>query len=229
MPPAAAGTYQRIADELRRRIETGVYPAGSDLPPTKTLAGEFTVSLGTVQRALRLLDAEQLTGSRQGRPRVVLSGAPETGLTRYEQIASSIRTWIGRGELDPGARLPSETELAAGYGVSRATIREAISLLEASGEVVQRAGRRYVAGSSTGASSDLAYERLAQQLGHDITTGRYRPGERLPGETQLAADHGVSRPTVRQALALLRNQGRVRNVPKQGWFIADSGTRSGAR
>lgn len=51
----------------------------------------------------------------------------------YERIAESIRARVVGGELEPGSRLPTETELAVEFGVSRATVREALRLLAAQG------------------------------------------------------------------------------------------------
>lgn len=51
-------------------------------------------------------------------------------------MARSIRT----GALQPGARLPSETELARQLGVSRPVVREAIAYLKADGIVESRRG-----------------------------------------------------------------------------------------
>lgn len=47
------------------------------------------------------------------------------------------------------------------------------------------------------------YLRIAQQLAADIAAGRYRAGERLPPERDLATSLGVSRTTVREALLAL--------------------------
>ena len=51
------------------------------------------------------------------------------------KIAEAIRDQIESGELQPGALLPSERELAARYGAARNTAREAFRLLEAAGLV----------------------------------------------------------------------------------------------
>jgi DNA-binding FadR family transcriptional regulator len=53
----------------------------------------------------------------------------------YEQIADQLRDLIVVGTLKPGARLPTETELAEQLGVSRATVREALRSLMAEGLV----------------------------------------------------------------------------------------------
>ncbi|MEV6349875.1 FadR/GntR family transcriptional regulator [Actinoplanes sp. NPDC051851] len=51
-----------------------------------------------------------------------------------------------------------------------------------------------------------AYQQLADELRADITSGRLRPGERLPPEPELCVKIGVSRSTVREALRLLASQ-----------------------
>jgi DNA-binding FadR family transcriptional regulator len=51
-----------------------------------------------------------------------------------------------------------------------------------------------------------AYQLLADDLRTQITSGRLRPGERLPTEPELCARSGVSRSTVREALRLLASQ-----------------------
>ena len=48
---------------------------------------------------------------------------------------------IERGELAAGEKLPSQRDLSASFGVSRTVLREAISLLEASGTLRTEAGR----------------------------------------------------------------------------------------
>lgn len=58
--------YQQVANELRRRIKTGVYQPGADLPSTPTLMGDFGVSTNTIQKALRMLKAEGLLASNKG-------------------------------------------------------------------------------------------------------------------------------------------------------------------
>ena len=49
----------------------------------------------------------------------------------YEQVADQLRELIMTGELSPGTRLPNEAMLAREFGVSRATVREALRVLAA--------------------------------------------------------------------------------------------------
>ena len=48
-----------------------------------------------------------------------------------------------------------------------------------------------------------------------------RPGSRLPTERQLAADFGVTRSSVRSALAMLEAQGRISREVGRGTFLRD--------
>jgi GntR family transcriptional regulator, hexuronate regulon transcriptional repressor len=58
----------------------------------------------------------------------------------YRQVADSIMASIKTGDYKPGARLPSERDLAAAYKVSRPTVREAMIALEIRGLVESRHG-----------------------------------------------------------------------------------------
>ncbi len=61
-----------------------------------------------------------------------------------------------------------------------------------------------------------AAERVRRQLLDQIQHGLLRPGERLGAERDLATSMGVSRSTMRQALAALESAGAVRRVPGRG-------------
>src|SRR5690349_6951049 len=56
-------------------------------------------------------------------------------------IADDLRNKIESGDLAPGAKLPSERELAERYGTARNTAREAVRLLAEAGLVIAEHGR----------------------------------------------------------------------------------------
>jgi DNA-binding GntR family transcriptional regulator len=56
------------------------------------------------------------------------------------RLADELRGRIRSGDLSPGDRLPAEPELARGLGVSRSSVRAAMSLLEEDGFVRRRHG-----------------------------------------------------------------------------------------
>ena len=59
---------------------------------------------------------------------------------RSVSVQGELAERIGQGRLAAGSRLPSEPELAAVFGVSRATLREALRALEGQGLVRRRWG-----------------------------------------------------------------------------------------
>jgi GntR family transcriptional regulator len=63
-----------------------------------------------------------------------------SGLPRYVQIRESLRAEIAQGTLKPGQKLLSEDELAGQYGVSRMTVRQALTDLIDAGIVYRRHG-----------------------------------------------------------------------------------------
>lgn len=68
-----------------------------------------------------------------------------------------------------------------------------------------------------------AYEEVADQIRERIFSAEVKTGERLPTERDLAAQFGVSRVVVREAVRTLELSGllAVRKGPKGGIFIAD--------
>ncbi|MFF1693299.1 GntR family transcriptional regulator [Streptomyces sp. NPDC058257] len=63
---------------------------------------------------------------------------------------------------------------------------------------------------------------IANDLRTQITTGRLKPGERLPSETQLSAKYEVSTATLRSALAMLQGEGLVEKIHGKGNFVRRS-------
>jgi GntR family transcriptional regulator len=59
----------------------------------------------------------------------------------YRQMDAILRDQIAGGQLQPGSRWPTEAELCLQYGVSRATVRQALGALERDGLIERTAGR----------------------------------------------------------------------------------------
>ncbi|OOM05366.1 GntR family transcriptional regulator [Clostridium saccharobutylicum] len=68
----------------------------------------------------------------------------------------------------------------------------------------------------------LRYVSVYNQLFKMINEGTFPEGSRLPSEPELAKLIGVSRTTLRQALALLQDDGLIRNIRGKGNFIIKS-------
>lgn len=71
----------------------------------------------------------------------------------------------------------------------------------------------------------IAAEKLSQtvvsQIELLILRGILRPGERLPSERELSERLGVSRPSLREAVADLQERGLLTSRPNAGIFVAD--------
>jgi len=101
-----------------------------------------------------------------------------------QRIRADLRRQIQEGSLGPGALLPSETEVARDYGVSRQTARSALQALEHEGLVIVRPRRGRVVRSSqrlrwhlseferpdhTALATSDAWESDIERQGHDPT------------------------------------------------------------
>ncbi|MEN7535563.1 FadR/GntR family transcriptional regulator [Aurantiacibacter flavus] len=64
--------------------------------------------------------------------------------------------------------------------------------------------------------SEFSHSKIARDLGTAIVTGRSEPGAILPGEVELAAQFGVSRSVVREAMRALATRGLIESKPKIG-------------
>jgi GntR family transcriptional regulator len=63
------------------------------------------------------------------------------------------------------------------------------------------------------------YLRIGRDLRRDIQAGRWKVGERIPSEPELADTCGVSRGTVRRAIEQLVDDGMLRKEQGRGTFV----------
>jgi len=63
------------------------------------------------------------------------------------------------------------------------------------------------------------YTQLANILRDMITSGELQPRSPLPSESYLQQEQGVSRGTVRAAVAVLRDEGVVVTIGGRGTFV----------
>jgi DNA-binding transcriptional regulator YhcF (GntR family) len=113
----------------------------------------------------------------------------------YQRIVDGLRASIDAGRLAPGAKLPSERELAARHAVSLMTARRALVELGSLGLVTRRAGSgTYVAPASTGARRlrDPHDEFQAPECRVRGETREWWRGDTLVVEEQLELTHSES-------------------------------------
>jgi GntR family transcriptional repressor for pyruvate dehydrogenase complex len=63
--------------------------------------------------------------------------------------------------------------------------------------------------------------RAVREVQEMIRSGRFAPGSALPGQRELAAELGVSRASLREALSILTTLGLVRVEPRRGTIVPE--------
>ncbi|MFC4008459.1 GntR family transcriptional regulator [Nonomuraea purpurea] len=63
------------------------------------------------------------------------------------------------------------------------------------------------------------HRQLADIIRADIAAGRLKPGQALPSETRLMQQYELGRVAVRQALGVLRGEGLVVTVKREGSYV----------
>src|SRR6266699_3665443 len=104
--------------------------------PRKARAAPGTAAAQAAPESRR---ARVVPGTLGPAPPEILRGS---GATVYGQIEDWLAEAIGAGRLAPGDRMPSEQDLAAWFGVSRMTLRQALAKLARRGLVTRTVGRR---------------------------------------------------------------------------------------
>jgi GntR family transcriptional regulator len=94
---------------------------------------------------------------------------------RYLQLRDELGAQIASGELTPGALLPSEGDLARRCGLSRLTVRKALSLLRDDGLLTSRQGFGW---SVTGSPMRQSLNAL-MSIDEQIAKTGHRPSRRL--------------------------------------------------
>jgi GntR family transcriptional repressor for pyruvate dehydrogenase complex len=64
-------------------------------------------------------------------------------------------------------------------------------------------------------------EQVAAQLSDQITQGRWKPGEKLPSESELCFAMNIGRSTLREALKALAFVGMVQMRPGEGTYVIE--------
>ncbi len=76
--------YLQIMEQIRRRIASGDWPPGTEMPSIRQLAVTLSVSVITVKRAYRDLEQEGVIVTRHGKGSMVALDA-EAGAQLFEQ------------------------------------------------------------------------------------------------------------------------------------------------
>jgi GntR family transcriptional regulator len=109
-------------------------------------------------------------------------------LPRYYQLREIMRERILSGELKPGDLIPSERELSQKYGISRMTVRQALSDLVNEGLFFREQGK----------GTFVSQRKITQQLIHltgfteDIRARGQRPAAKVLSSEMFPADEATA-------------------------------------
>lgn len=125
--------YRQLAAVLRAGIERGDYPPDTTLPRQADLARQFEVNVGTVRKAVALLEAEGLVTPVRRRGTVVRPRPPmrRLGVDRYAKSnwkfgglvafaadrEASGRSWSPTEQTQTVRRVPSDPQVAEAFGI----------------------------------------------------------------------------------------------------------------
>jgi GntR family transcriptional regulator len=145
-------SFRRIYDHLLARVGRGEWRPGELVPGEHALAGEYAVSVGTMRKALDILQAEGVIERRRGRGTVVRRQTPENTYFSYFRFRNAA------GQLEvPRDRITS-------HGEHPASAAERSALQLAPGALVHRIRRVRLAGDKPFATDAMAFpsSRFAQ-------------------------------------------------------------------
>jgi GntR family transcriptional regulator len=115
-----------------------------------------------------------------------------TEIPLYRRIEEDLLTQITEGGLQPGEMIPPERELCEHYGVSRITVRRAISELETSGYVRRHQGK----------GTFVSRSRIQREMGRLLSFSEEMQAQgHVPGSKLLNLQH---RPADRAIASLLQ-------------------------
>lgn len=83
--------YQDIADEIKRRILSGIYPVGNLIPTETNLEEEFSVSKITIRNAVELLVGEGYLEKKSGYGTKVISNSLFNKLSKARSYSSLVK------------------------------------------------------------------------------------------------------------------------------------------
>ncbi|MFI9640284.1 GntR family transcriptional regulator [Micromonospora sp. NPDC051925] len=121
--------YRTIADELRKRIESGVIPPGALLPAESALTAEFRSARGTIRQAIAILREADLVVTAHGRGTYAAprgdapwrDGGSETDLQKRQVTADVELAAIF--DVDVGTALLEQQSLTRRNGAVKAVVR----------------------------------------------------------------------------------------------------------
>jgi GntR family transcriptional regulator len=134
--------YREIAEQLRRRIESGEFPSGAQMPTEQALQAQYNASRNTIREAIKQLTTLGLVETKPGQGTFVVPKVPPlvTSLTGPPETAVDYTSGV-LGESGKAAASAIQVE------IQEASEAVAVGLeLEKGTEVISRHRKRFIDG-----------------------------------------------------------------------------------
>jgi len=126
-PNDSTPIYRQIVEQVQRRVRSGQWGAGEELPSVRAVALEHAINPMTVSKAYSLLEAEGLLERRRGMGMVVATLAADT----------EVRRWL---HLEPALTSLAQQVTELGLSADEAVARFAAALRRRAEEPAPAAG-----------------------------------------------------------------------------------------
>jgi GntR family transcriptional repressor for pyruvate dehydrogenase complex len=204
-------TYEVVYDELKHRIQDGVWKPGERLPTIEELSIQLNVGISSIREAVRILNKQKILRVEQGRGTYVREEIPE-GATKDHLAFLENASWVQLTE----ARLVIEPQLA-GMASVKASQAE-LDALVANARLMQKK----VKNGLDFLKEDMEFHRLIAKASHnevlynmlevigDLLLDSRRHTMRIPGmDDKAAAYHtliadAIAQRNQQQAIDLMR-------------------------
>ncbi len=100
-PSDSTPIYRQIVEQVQRRVRSGQWGAGEELPSVRAVALEHAINPMTVSKAYSLLEAEGLLERRRGMGMVVAAQAADPEAQRWLQLEPAL-TSLARQVMELG-------------------------------------------------------------------------------------------------------------------------------
>jgi GntR family transcriptional repressor for pyruvate dehydrogenase complex len=137
VPIQPVKVFERVAEQIEKRILAGELRSGDRLPTERELAEQFQVSRTAVREAMKILAQKGLVDMRPGRGTIVIDGAHEAMQNSIGLLMKLKLGEVGGSDNLVEVRAILETEIAA-LAAARATeddiqaMRKAIAIMDES-------------------------------------------------------------------------------------------------
>ncbi|MBP1153889.1 MULTISPECIES: FCD domain-containing protein [unclassified Paenibacillus] len=149
-------TYETVYDEIKRKIESGIWKPGQQIPPLEQLSVELGVGISSIREAVRILGQQKILRVEQGRGTYVendVTGSDGERTLDFLEKATMLQL--------TEARLIIEPELAA-IAAEKATEAEAEAIMRTADTM-----RRKIRKKQNFFKEDLLFHELIARASHN--------------------------------------------------------------